>query len=76
MVNSRSIESAAARIRAAIHNAAKIDFEILSLPGGSLIAIVLWLYTSAMSFIGRTAARSTTSGRLTAPTGACTGCDP
>ena len=46
---SRSIESAAARIGTAVHIAvAKIDVDMLSLPGGSLIAIALWLYTSAL----------------------------
>jgi predicted metal-binding membrane protein len=49
MAMKRFIELGAVRIGAAIHNAvAKVDFEVLSLPGGSLIAVFLWLYASAM----------------------------
>ena len=41
-----------ARIGAVIQNVcANVDFEVLSLPGGSLIAVLLWLYATAM---GRT----------------------
>jgi hypothetical protein len=43
------IESATVRIGTAIQNVgAKVDFEVLSLPGGSLIAVLLWLYASAV----------------------------
>ena len=43
------IELGAVRIGAAIQNVgAKVDFEVLSLPGGSVIAVLLWLYASAM----------------------------
>lgn len=43
------INFGAARIGAAIQNVgAKVDFEVLSLPGGSLIAVLLWLYASAL----------------------------
>jgi hypothetical protein len=39
----------AVRIGAAIHSVgAKVDFEVLSLPGGSLLAVLLWLYASAI----------------------------
>jgi hypothetical protein len=42
------IELGAVRIGAAIQNVcAKVDFEVLSLPGGSLIAVLLWLYAGA-----------------------------
>jgi hypothetical protein len=44
------------RIGAALQNVgAKVDFEVLSLPGGSLIAVLLWLYASAMGSIRRAA---------------------
>ena len=44
------IESGAVQICAAIQRGCvNLDFEILSLPGGSLIAVLLWLYTS---FVG------------------------
>jgi hypothetical protein len=46
------IESGAVRIGAVIENvSANVDFEVLSLPGGCLIAVLLWLYAAAM---GRT----------------------
>jgi hypothetical protein len=42
------IELGAARIGAAIQSVcANVDFDVLSLPGGSLIAVLLWLYASA-----------------------------
>jgi hypothetical protein len=42
------IESGAVRIGAAIQNiCTNVNFDVLSLPGGSLIAVVLWLYASA-----------------------------
>ena len=42
------IELGAVRIVAAIQNiCTNVDFDVLSLPGGSLIAVVLWLYASA-----------------------------
>jgi hypothetical protein len=41
----RIIELGAVRMGAAIQNVcANVDFEVLSLPGGSLIALLLWLY--------------------------------
>lgn len=47
-------ELGAARIGAAIQNVcANVDFDILSLPGGSLIAVLLWLYASASGSIRR-----------------------
>jgi hypothetical protein len=42
------IESGAVRMGAVIQNVcANVDFDVLSLPGGSLIAILLWIYASA-----------------------------
>jgi hypothetical protein len=49
------IESGAARIAAGIHRVgANFDFEVLSLPGGSVIAALLWLYASTMGTPKRT----------------------
>jgi hypothetical protein len=49
------IESGAARIAAGIQRVgANFDFEVLSLPGGSLIAALLWLYASTMGTPRRT----------------------
>jgi hypothetical protein len=46
------IELGAVRIGAAIQNVcANVDFEVLSLPGGSLIAVLLWLYATAMGSV-------------------------
>jgi hypothetical protein len=46
-MNMQLIELAAARIGAAIQRVgAKVDFEVLSLPGGSLIAVLFWLCAS------------------------------
>jgi hypothetical protein len=43
------IELGAVRIGVAIQKVcANVDFEVLSLPGGSLIAVLLWLYATAM----------------------------
>jgi len=48
------IEFGAGWIGAAIHGVvANTDFEVLSLPGGSLIAVFLWIYASAMNSIRR-----------------------
>jgi hypothetical protein len=48
------IESGAVRIGAAIQNVyANVDFDVLSLPGGSLIAVFLWLYARAASSMMR-----------------------
>jgi hypothetical protein len=46
------IELGAVRIAAAIQNVcANVDFEVLSLPGGSLIAVLLWLYATSTSLL-------------------------
>jgi hypothetical protein len=56
-------ELGSARIGAVIqYVCANVDFEVVSLPGGSLIAVLLWLYAIAMSAIG-----STTNPRQIAP---------
>jgi len=45
----QSIEVTAVRVGAAIqYVCANVDFEVVSLPGGSLIAVLLWLYTIAI----------------------------
>jgi len=49
------IESGAVRIAAGIQRfGAHFDFEVLSLPGGSVIAALLWLYASTMGTPKRT----------------------
>jgi hypothetical protein len=63
------IELGAVRIGAAIQDiCTTVDFDVLSLPGGSLIAVVLWLYASASGFQRRAstqvrAAKTTLCGR-------------
>jgi hypothetical protein len=53
------IESGAARIAAGMQNVgANFDFELLSLPGGSLMAVVLWLYASTMATVTRRGIRN------------------
>jgi hypothetical protein len=48
------IELGAVRIGAAIQNVyANVDFDVLSLPGGSLIAVLLWLYARAANSMSR-----------------------
>jgi len=59
------IELGAVRIGAVFQNlCANLDFEVLSLPGGSLIAILLWLYTTTMVSIGRTSKQGRASGSM------------
>jgi hypothetical protein len=62
----QQIESSAARIAAGIQSVgAHIDFEVLSLPGGSVIAVLLWLYAScSLSSAVTTFLRGTTGRRL------------
>lgn len=48
------IESGAVRIGAVIQGvSANVDSDVLSLPGGSLIAVLLWLYASAAGSVRR-----------------------
>jgi hypothetical protein len=50
------IELSAVQICTAIQRVcANLDFEVLSLPGGSLIAVLLWLYGGAVCCIRRAA---------------------
>jgi hypothetical protein len=52
----RLIESGVVRMRAAIHSLyANVDLEVLSLPGGSLIAVILWLCGIGLGSIARAA---------------------
>ena len=49
------IESGAARIAAGIQClGVNFDFEVLSLPGGGVIAALLWIYASTMGTLKRT----------------------
>jgi hypothetical protein len=68
------IESSAGRIAAGIQTiGASFDPEVLSLPGGSFIAVCLWLYTRTMLTVNRGAAHRRPA--ITAiPTPACAGC--
>jgi hypothetical protein len=60
-MNKQLIEISAARIGAAIQRlGARVDFEVLALPGGSLIAILFWLCAS-IDPIRRAAANGTTA---------------
>ena len=55
------MEWAATRIAVASQAAAaNVDFEVLSLPGGSLFAAVLWLWATAVTGVGRTSFRHRT----------------
>ena len=48
------IESSAGRIAAKIQGlATHFDAEILSLPGGSIMAVLLWAYAHALRFKGQ-----------------------
>jgi hypothetical protein len=63
MAMKQLIELGAMRIAAAIQNVcANVDFEVLSLPGGSVIAVVLWLCATAMGSVRRAAAQVRASG--------------
>lgn len=66
------IELGAARVGAAIHNVcANVDFDILSLPGGGLIAVFLWLYAGAIVLIRRASSRVRASGTTICGARAC-----
>jgi hypothetical protein len=66
------IESSAGRIAARIQSiGGSFDPEVLSLPGGSIIAIVLWLYAaSSLAALNRTPPRP----RPPEPIIACSDC--
>jgi hypothetical protein len=66
------IELGAVRIGAAIQNVcANVDFDVLSLPGGSFIAVVLLLYASAAGSMRRAITRVRTPGTTLCGTRAC-----
>jgi hypothetical protein len=68
------IESSAGRIAAGIQTiGASFDPEILSLPGGSVIAVGLWLYARTMLTMNRTAAPKRPA-IASIPAAACAGC--
>jgi hypothetical protein len=82
------IESGAARIAVGMHSVgAKFDFELLSLPGGSLIAVLFWLYASTMATVTRgtrnperprtplpSVARDSKPAECSPPMAECVGC--
>lgn len=50
------IESAAARIAAGMQSVgANFDYEVLSLPGGTWLAVLLWVYASTLAAAKRVA---------------------
>ena len=58
------MESAATRIAVAVQAAAaNVDLEVLSLPGGSVFAVVLWLYAIVVTGVERTTFRYHTRHR-------------
>jgi hypothetical protein len=68
------IESSAGRIAARIQSiGGSFDPEVLSLPGGSIIAVCLWLYASTVVSAKRSAARDLPVLKPVAPA-ACAGC--
>ncbi len=68
------IESSAGRIAAQINNVgASFDPEVLSLPGGSIIAVLLWLYASTRLTLKR-GAPSVRSVIEPVVQAACVGC--
>jgi predicted NBD/HSP70 family sugar kinase len=71
---SHFIESSAGRLAAGIQTiGASFDPEVLSLPGGSIIAVGLWLYTRTMLTLHRGAPHEHPS-IAPIPTAACAGC--
>ena len=68
------MESGAGRLAARIQSiSAGFDPEVLSLPGGSLIAALLWLYGSVMTSLTRPPPQTETLV-ASAATPACAGC--
>jgi hypothetical protein len=69
------IESSAGRIAAQIQNVgASFDPEVLSLPGGSIIAVLLWLYASTRLTLKRGAPSARSVIEPVAAPAACAGC--
>ena len=68
------IASNAGRIAARIHSiGGSFDPEVLSLPGGSIIAICLWLYASTRVTLNRDPASARSVIKPAAPA-VCAGC--
>ena len=68
------IESSTSRIAAGIQTVgASFDPEVLSLPGGTLIALCLWLYARTMLALKRGAMHENPSIE-SIPAPACAGC--
>jgi hypothetical protein len=66
------VELGAVRIVAAMQSVcANVDVDVLSLPGGSLIAVLVWLYASAAGLIRRTSARAYASRAAVCGARAC-----
>jgi hypothetical protein len=65
------IESNAGRIAARMHSVGSFDPEVLSLPGGSIIAILLWLYAASTMV---TLNRAPPPPRPVEHIAACSGC--
>jgi hypothetical protein len=78
MMNFNFLESSAGRIAARIQSiGVSFDPEVLSLPGGSVIAVCLWLYASTALTLKRGAARKRPVIEpvpVPAPVPACAGC--
>ena len=73
------IESNAGRIATRIQSiGAGFDPEVLALPGGSVIALLLWAYSGVAVSLNRTAARpkapQAPMARAAPPLVACAGC--
>jgi hypothetical protein len=73
------IESNAGRIATRIQSiGAGFDPEVLALPGGSIIALLLWAYSGVAVSLNRSAARPKgpppAFGRADPPVVACAGC--
>jgi len=71
------IASSAGRIAARIQSiGGSFDPEVLSLPGGSIIAVCLWLYSSSVVSMKRGAARDRPMVKPVVPAvpAACAGC--
>ena len=66
------IESSAGRIAARIQSVGgSFDPEVLSLPGGSIIAVLLWLYAASTVVVLN---RAPPRPRPVEPIAACSGC--
>jgi hypothetical protein len=71
MMNLNFIESSAGRVAARLQSiSGSFDPEVLSLPGGSIIAVLLWLYASTLIALNR----APTPPRPVDPVAACSGC--